>query len=222
MQKRRLGRTEQRSTVVTFGAFSVGYLDQEEADRVIEMVLGHGVNHIDIAPSYGEAMERMAPWMPEIRDRMFLGSKTRFRSRDVESILKRMNVEEFDLFQLHSVGDLHELELATADGGALAALVEMREQGLTRWIGITGHGPQVPGGNVVGEVRDPTAHSGRRPKNTRLTRWKHGRHFSADRSALPVSTGEKGWKRCAIGSSKSAPKCARMCAIGSPKSTRTR
>ena len=82
MQKRRLGRTEQRSTVVTFGAFSVGYLDQEEADRVIEMVLGHGVNHIDIAPSYGEAMERMAPWMPEIRGRMFLGSKTGFRSRD--------------------------------------------------------------------------------------------------------------------------------------------
>ena len=81
MQKRRLGRTEQRSTVVTFGAFSVGYLDQEEADRVIEMVLGHGVNHIDIAPSYGEAMERMAPWMPEIRGTMFLGSKTRFRSR---------------------------------------------------------------------------------------------------------------------------------------------
>lgn len=158
MQKRRLGRTEHRSTVVTFGAFSVGYLDQEEADRVIEMVLGHGVNHIDIAPTYGEAMERMAPWMPEIRSRVFLGSKTRHRSRDeawrdVERILKRMNVEEFDLFQLHSVGDLQELELATADGGALEALVEMREQGLTKWIGITGHGPQVPGAILEGLER---------------------------------------------------------------------
>ena len=80
---------------------------------------------------------------------MFLGSKTRFRSRDdawrdVESIMKRMNVDDFDLFQLHSVVNMHELDLATADGGALQTLIEMREQGLTKWLGITGHGPYVP------------------------------------------------------------------------------
>ena len=149
MEKRRLGRTGHESTVVTFGAYSVGYLDQDEADRTIQMVLDHGVNHIDIAPTYGQSMERVAPWMPEIRDSVFLGSKTRFRTRDeawrdVESIMKRMNVEEFDLFQLHSVVNLHELDLATADGGALETLVEMREQGLTKWLGITGHGPYVP------------------------------------------------------------------------------
>ena len=88
--------------------------------------------------------------MPELRDKMFLGSKTRFRSRDeawrdVESIMNRMNVENFDLFQLHSVVNMHELDLATADGGALETLVEMREQGLSKWLGITGHGPHVPG-----------------------------------------------------------------------------
>ena len=149
MEKRVLGRTGHESTVVTFGAFGVGYVGQEEADEAIRLVLDHGVNHVDIAPSYGESMERMAPWMPEIRNKVFLGSKTRFRSRDeawrdVESIMKRMNVEDFDLFQLHSVVDLAELDKATAKGGALETLVEMREQGLTKWLGITGHGPYVP------------------------------------------------------------------------------
>ena len=149
MEKRTLGRTRHESTVVTFGAFALGYVDQDEADRAVRLALDHGVNHIDIAPSYGQSMERMAPWMPEIRDSVFLGSKTGLRTRDeawrdVESIMKRMNVEDFDLFQLHSVGNLDELNRVTAEGGALETLVEMREQGLTRWLGITGHGPSIP------------------------------------------------------------------------------
>lgn len=149
MEKRRLGRTGHESTVVTFGAFAVGYVDQDEADRAIQLVRDHGVNHIDIAPGYGHAMERMAPWMPEIRDSMFLGSKTRYRLRDeawrdVESILQRLNVETFDLFQLHSVADVDELDLVLSPGGAIETLLEMRDQGLTRWIGITGHGPDIP------------------------------------------------------------------------------
>ena len=149
MEKRTLGRTGHESTVVTFGAFALGYVDQDEADRAIRLALDHGVNHIDIAPSYGHSMERMAPWMPEIRDGVFLGSKTVLRSRDeawrdVESIIKRMYVEDFDLFQLHSVGRLDDLDSVTEKGGALEALVEMREQGLTKWLGITGHGPSVP------------------------------------------------------------------------------
>ena len=149
MEKRRLGRTGHRSTVVTFGAYSIGYVDQDEADRAVRLVLDHGVNHVDIAPSYAESMERIAPWMPEIRDRVFLGSKTRFRTRDeawrdAESIMRRMNVERFDLFQLHSVATVEELDMATAPRGALEALVEMREQGVTEWLGITGHGPSVP------------------------------------------------------------------------------
>ena len=149
MQKRTLGRTGHDSTVVTFGAFALGYVDQDEADRAIQLALDHGVNHVDIAPSYGHSMERMAPWMPEIRDSVFLGSKTGLRTRDeawrdVESIMKRMNVDDFDLFQLHSVGTLDKLNRVTADGGALETLVEMREQGLTKWLGITGHGPSIP------------------------------------------------------------------------------
>lgn len=149
MEKRTLGRTGHQSTVVTFGTAGIGRVDQATADTAIRLVLDHGVNHVDIAPSYGEAMERMAPWMPEIRERVFLGSKTTGRTRsaaweDIRSIMKRLNVESFDLFQLHSVGTMEILDEVTAPGGAVEALVELRDQGLTRWLGITGHGPQVP------------------------------------------------------------------------------
>ena len=111
MEKRRLGRTEHESTVVTFGTAGLGRVTQEVADKAIQHVLNAGVNHIDIAPTYGQAMERMASWMPKIRDQVFLGSKTRERTKqaawdDINSIKERLNVESFDLFQLHSVASM--------------------------------------------------------------------------------------------------------------------
>lgn len=149
MEKRRLGRTGHESTVVAFGTAGIGRVSQEDADGAVEAILAHGVNHIDIAPSYGEAMERLAPWMPKIRDRVFLGAKTRERSResarrDIQSCMARLGADFFDLFQLHSVGTMADLDAVTASGGALEALTELRERGLTRWLGITGHGPDAP------------------------------------------------------------------------------
>ena len=149
MEKRRLGKTGQESTVVTFGAYSIGKVSQEEADTAIQTCLDHGVNHVDIAPGYAQSMERIAPWMPELKNKMFLGSKTPMRTRDgawsnVEDIMKRMDVDSFDLFQLHSVIDMDTLDAVMATDGALTTLLEMRDQGLTKWIGITGHGPLAP------------------------------------------------------------------------------
>ena len=149
MEKRRLGRTGHESTVVTFGTAGIGRVSQEVADRAVEQIIEHGVNHIDIAPTYGEAMERMAPWMLKLRDSMFLGAKTRERTRElawanIESCMSRLGVESFDLFQLHSVGTMEDLDKVTGSGGALEALVKLRERGLTRWVGITGHGPDAP------------------------------------------------------------------------------
>lgn len=149
MEKRRLGRTGHHSTVVTFGTAGIGRVSQAAADKAVERILAHGVNHIDIAPSYGEAMERLAPWMPKIRDGVFLGAKTRERTRaaaqrNIDDCMRRLGVESFDLFQLHSVGTIADLDAVTASGGALEALVELRERGLTKWVGITGHGPEVP------------------------------------------------------------------------------
>ena len=149
MEQRELGRTGHMSTVVTFGTAGIGRVEQDVADKAIERIIEHGVNHIDIAPSYGEAMERLAPWIPEIRDKVFLGSKTTIRTKreawdEVRSIFRRLGVESFDLFQLHAVTTMDDLDLVTAPGGALETLVEMREQGVTKWLGITGHGPEVP------------------------------------------------------------------------------
>lgn len=149
MEKRVLGRTGHASTVVCFGTAGIGRVTQETADQAVEQVLAHGVNHIDIAPTYGHAMERMRPWMPRIRERMFLGAKTGKRSKEeawaeINDCMRRLGVDSFDLFQLHSVGNMEELDKATGKGGALEALVEMRGQELTNFIGITGHGPEAP------------------------------------------------------------------------------
>ena len=148
METRRLGKTEHKSTIVTFGAYSIGKVSQNEADLAIQMCLDYGVNHIDIAPGYADSMERVASWMPKLRSEMFLGCKTPMRTRDeawrnVEDIMKRMNVDSFDLFQLHSVIDMDTLDVVMGPNGAIETLIEMRDQGITQFLGITGHGPTV-------------------------------------------------------------------------------
>jgi len=149
MECRRLGRTGQMSSVVAFGSAGIGRVDQDVADRAIQTALDYGVNHVDVAPSYGEAELRLRPWMPRLRDRIFLGCKTRHRARDAAKAelhrsLERLGTDRLDLYQLHAVGKLHELDECTAKGGALEALVEAREEGLVRWLGITGHTHDAP------------------------------------------------------------------------------
>ncbi|MFN2242978.1 MAG: aldo/keto reductase [Anaerolineae bacterium] len=149
MQTRRFGRTGHMSTIVIFGAFAVGLLDQKEADAVMEQVLAHGINHIDVAPSYAEAELRLGPWLETHRDRFFLGCKTQLRDKDqareeLHRSLERLRVDRFDLLQLHAVTTMEELEACFAPGGSLEAIVEAREEGLTRFLGITGHGLQAP------------------------------------------------------------------------------
>ena len=131
MEKRMLGRTGHESTVVTFGTAGVGRVTQDVADKAIELIFEHGVNHIDIAPTYGEAMERLNPWMPKIRDKVFLGAKTGKRTKDeawadIKDSMRRLGVDSFDLFQLHGVKTMDELDALTAPGGALAAGDELR------------------------------------------------------------------------------------------------
>jgi aryl-alcohol dehydrogenase-like predicted oxidoreductase len=149
METRRLGRTGHWSSVVTFGAAAIGRVDQATADRAIEAALAAGVNHVDVAPTYGDAELRLQPWMARVRDRIFLGCKTRERSRDAAQAqlhrsLERLGTDRIDLYQLHSVGKLADLDDCTGAGGALEALVEARAQGLVRWLGITGHTHDAP------------------------------------------------------------------------------
>lgn len=149
MDKRRLGRTGHMSSVVTFGAAGIGRVQQDVADRAIALALAHGVNHIDVAPRYGDAELRLKSWIPKIRKDIFLGCKTIERTREAAKAelhrsLERLGTDRLDLYQLHSVGKLGDLDACTAKGGALEALVEAREEGLVRWLGITGHTHDAP------------------------------------------------------------------------------
>ena len=149
METRRFGRTGHESTVAIFGAAAFSKADQAEADAAMEKVIAAGVNHIDVAPSYGVAEERVGPWLARARDRFFVGCKTGERSKaaatlELRQSLERLQTDHFDLYQLHAVTSIQELDEVTRSGGALEAVIEARDAGLTRYIGITGHGVDSP------------------------------------------------------------------------------
>lgn len=137
------------STLAIFGAAAFYQTTQAEADEAMRQVMAAGVNHIDVAPSYGLAEERLGPWLARERDRFFLGCKTQERTREAAQAelrrsLERLQVDAFDLYQLHAVTTMEELDQVTRPGGALEAILDARDKGLTRFIGITGHGVQAP------------------------------------------------------------------------------
>jgi len=145
IEKAPFGTTGHESTRTIFGAAALGSVTQAEADATLELLLEHGVNHIDTAASYGDSELRLAPWLAEHRKDVFLATKTGQRSypeaRDeIRRSLERLGVEHVDLIQLHNLVDPIEWETALRDGGALGAAVEAREEGLVRFIGVTGHG----------------------------------------------------------------------------------
>lgn len=149
MEKRRFGRTGHQSTVAIFGAAAFWEIEQKEADRIMEMVIEAGINHIDVAPSYGQAELRVGPWLKTERKRFFLGYKTMERTkegalREMHESLKRLQTDSFDLYQCHAVTTMDELDAIFAKGGAMEAMISAREQGLTKYIGITGHGVNAP------------------------------------------------------------------------------
>ena len=139
------GKTGHESTRTIFGAASLGSVTQAEADRALELILERGVNHIDTAASYGDSELRLAPWLARHRDSVFLATKTGQRDRagareEIHRSLERLGVDHVDLLQLHNLVDVIEWETALREGGALEAAVEARDEGLVRFIGVTGHG----------------------------------------------------------------------------------
>lgn len=148
--KETFGRTEHRSTRTVFGAAALAGSTQEEADRALDILLEYGVNHIDTAPSYGDSELRIGPWMAEHRASFFLATKTGERTRagareELERSLERLRVDHVDLLQFHHLVDEEPWKIAMGPDGALEAAIEAREQGLVRFIGVTGHGTRVPG-----------------------------------------------------------------------------
>ena len=149
MQTRRFGRTGHMSTIAIYGTAALYVGTPEMAERAMQDILNAGVNHIDIAPGYGKAEELMGPWIEKTRDQFFLGCKTQLRTKveaaaELRRSLEKLRTDKFDLHQLHAVTSFEELDQVTGPGGALEALVDAREEGLTDYIGITGHGNQAP------------------------------------------------------------------------------
>ena len=142
--KKVFGRTGHLSTRALFGAAALGDVTQDEADGTMQLLLDYGVNHIDTAASYGDSELRLGPWMERYRDQFFLATKTAERTYDgakaeFEKSLRRLRVDEVDLIQLHYLVGNDEWEVAMGAGGALEYLIEAREQGLVKYIGVTGH-----------------------------------------------------------------------------------
>ena len=142
------GRTGHRSTRVIFGAAALGSMSQERADATLALITEHGVNHIDTAASYGESEDRLQPWLATHRDAVFLATKSGERAgpaarTELERSLERMGVDHVDLIQLHNLVEPDEWDVAFAPGGAVAALAIARDEGLTRFIGVTGHGLRI-------------------------------------------------------------------------------
>ncbi len=177
MEHRRLGRLGREISVLIFGGAALSEVSEEEADRAISLALEAGVDHFDTAADYGDSELHYGRWMPEIRDGVFLSTKTGEREREaarrqIEASLERLRVDHVDLIQLHAVNDLEDLDLATH--GALEAAVEAKEEGLVGAVGITGHGHEAPATHLEALRRYPF--------ETVLTPWNYV--LSADEGYL--------------------------------------
>jgi len=162
MLARKMEKLGRETSVVMFGAASLGNVTQEEADASIRFALEHGVDHFDTAASYGDAELRLGPIVSRVRKDIFLATKTGERSKakakeEIYRSLERMKVDSVDLLQLHAVGTIDELDRCTDRGGALEAAIEAQEEGAVKAIGITGHGHLAPATHLEALRRYPFA-----------------------------------------------------------------
>lgn len=147
VEKRKLGRTGHKSTLITLGgAIFIYPVDTQEENAFIRFALDHGVNHVDVAPTYGDAEVRLGRWVKEYRRNLFLACKTDKRTKKeaaekLHQSLLNLQTDYFDLYQLHALDDPKELEIALGENGAMRAVLEAKEQGLVKYIGITSHNP---------------------------------------------------------------------------------
>ena len=142
------GRSGHMSTRTLFGAASLGSVTQQEADHTLEILLQYGVNHIDVASTYGDAELRIAPWLARYRSQFYVATKADARTaqeskEELHRSLERMRIDYVDLWQLHSLADPIEWDTALSPGGAIDTAIEAKKQGLIRAIGVTGHGLQI-------------------------------------------------------------------------------
>ena len=154
MRTRQLGHTGHRSSLITFGGIAVAGLSDAEAERVVAQALDAGVNEFDVAPTYGDAELKLGVALAGKRDTVFLQCKTLERSKqgaakELRESLRRLNTDRFELYQLHGLNKIQELDQALGPNGAMEAFLEGKKAGLLRFIGITSHSP----GTVIEAMR---------------------------------------------------------------------
>jgi aryl-alcohol dehydrogenase-like predicted oxidoreductase len=144
MEKRAYGNTGEQLSIIGFGGILVMNVEPEAAARIVAEAVDRGINYFDVAPSYGNAEERLGPALEPYRDRVFLACKTGKRTRDeaaaeLRDSLQRLRTDHFDLYQLHALTTREEMEQVFAPGGAMETFVAAREQGLVRYLGFSAH-----------------------------------------------------------------------------------
>ncbi|MFX1299268.1 MAG: aldo/keto reductase [Promethearchaeota archaeon] len=144
METRIFGKTGARISILAMGGCGLGYVDQDEADKAVKLAMDHGINMIDVAPTYGNAELRLYPWIQKYRNNFFLAEKTGVRTkkkawRQLNRSLQRLGTKYFDLYQFHAVSSLDELDQILGKDGAMEAFKEAKETGLIKHIGITVH-----------------------------------------------------------------------------------
>ena len=149
IELKEFGRTDHKSTRTIFGAFALSNISQYEADKLLDVLFEFGINHIDTAPSYGDSEIRIGPWMKKHRSKFFLATKTEGRTYadamfELKQSFERINIDSVDLWQMHNIINQEQWEIAMKPGGAIDALIEAKQKGWTKHIGITGHGLAAP------------------------------------------------------------------------------
>ncbi|MFX1446947.1 MAG: aldo/keto reductase [Promethearchaeota archaeon] len=144
MDTRIFGKTRAKITIITMGGCGLGYVDQNEADKAVKLAMDHGINVIDVAPTYGNAEIRLNPWIEKFRNKFFLSEKTLKRKkngawRQLNRSLEKLGTSYFDLYQFHAVSSMEELDQILGENGAMEAFLEAKETGLIKNIGITAH-----------------------------------------------------------------------------------
>ena len=144
MEKRRYGRTGEELSVVGFGGIIVMDEDLSSASRIVDQAIERGINYFDVAPSYGNAEERLGPALEPYRESIFLACKTAKRTKEeaaaeLHQSLQRLRTDRFDLYQLHAVTTIEEVDQIMGEGGAIEAFLEAGEEGLVKYLGFSAH-----------------------------------------------------------------------------------
>jgi aryl-alcohol dehydrogenase-like predicted oxidoreductase len=188
VETRRLGRTGHRSSLAVFGAAALWDSDPDSAAAAFHAALGAGVNHLDVAPRYGRAQELLGPLIPAVRDRLFVACKTQRRDpggvrAHLEESLRILQCDTFDLYQVHGVTDRADLDTRA---GAVAAILAARDEGLCRFVGITGHDLGAPDAHLEA-LRRYDLDTAMFPVNPRL--WADGAYRRAAEALLEEAAG---------------------------------